>query len=137
VTEPVTITLLGRPVPSNRAPRGPNGFLFVPKRQTDAVAAIRVAASDAMQGRSPLQGPLAITFLAEMPIPASWPKRKQQAAMLNHIWPITKPDLKNLFALAEDALKTVVYHDDCIVCRHSTEKRYGAQAKIIITVSPI
>ncbi len=137
MNDPVTIVLLGRPVPSNPARRGANGFRFVPKRQTDAVAAIRLAAQDAMNGQPMFEGPVAIDFRAEIPIPKSFSKRKQFEARTGWIWPTKKPDLKNLAALAEDAMKTVVYSDDNLVCRHSSVKVFGGQPKIIITVSSL
>ena len=137
MTSPVTIVLLGRPVPSNPARRGANGFRFVPKRQTDAVAAIRLAAQEAMNGQPMFDGPVSIDFRAELPIPKTFNKKKHADALLGLIWPTKKPDLKNLAALAEDAMKTVVYSDDNLVCRHSSVKVYGVQPKIVITVSSI
>ena len=98
---------------------------------------IKLAASEAMQGRPMLDGPLQLTMLAEMPIPTSWSQKKQYAAAIGDVWPIGKPDLKNLLWLAEDALKSVVYRDDAIVCKHHTVKRYSDQPKIVITVEPI
>ncbi len=135
--DPVTIVLLGRPVPSNPARRGANGFRFVPKKQTDAVAAIRLAAQEAMNGQPMFEVPVAIKFRAEIPIPKSFSKTKRTAALLGLIWPTKKPDLKNLAALAEDALKTVVYSDDNLVCEHSSVKVYGGQPKIVILVSAL
>ncbi len=135
--DPVTIVLLGRPVPSNPARRGANGFRFVPKKQTDAVAAIRLAAQDAMNGQPMFEGPVAIEFRAEIPVPKSFSKRKHYDAVLGLVWPTKKPDLKNLAALAEDAMKTVVYSDDNRVCRHSSVKVFGLQPKVVITVSSL
>lgn len=133
--KPVTITLLGNPVPSNPARRGANGFRFVPKRQSDTVAAIRLVAQEAMDGQPMFDGPVKIVFVAEVPIPKSFSKKKTQLAMTGELWPTNKPDLKNLAALAEDALKGVVYQDDSLVCQHASVKRYGVQPKIVMTVS--
>ena len=135
--DPVTIVLLGAPVPSAQAGVGKSGHRFVPRRQSDAVAFIRAVASDAMLNRPMLTGPLRIDFLAEVPIPKGFSKRKRSDAIVGSVYPTSWPDLKNLAALAEDALKTVVYEDDSLVCEHHSRKRYGEQPKIVITVYPI
>jgi Holliday junction resolvase RusA-like endonuclease len=135
VNDPVTIVLLGAPVPSAQGSRGKSGHRFVPKRQSEAVAFIRAAASDAMINRPMLEGALRIEFLAEVPIPKTFSKRKREAAIRREILPTKKPDLKNLAGLAEDALKTVVFADDSVVCEHHNRKVYGLQPKIVVTVT--
>lgn len=140
----VVITLLGRPTPGTQQKHTANGVRFIPKRQTIAMDELKHAATQAMfiggysaVMRPMLTGPLQLTLLAEMPIPQTWSKKKQAAAIAGAIWPTTKPDLKNLLWLAEDALKSVVYADDNIICKHNTIKRYSAHPKIVITVEPI
>lgn len=135
--DPVTITLLGGPVPSAQGGVSKTGHRFVPKRQSEAVAFVRAAASEAMLDRVMLSGPLRIEFLAEMPIPKGFSRKLREAAIRGEIYPTKRPDLKNLAALVEDALKTVVYEDDCAVCEQHNHKRYGIQPKIVVTVSGI
>lgn len=127
----VTITLLGKPVPGTRAQ---SKYRWLPKNQQHAMDQLKLAASDAMQGRPMLYGPLEFTMLAEMPIPLTWSKKKQEAAMDGRLWPTVAPDLKNLLWLAEDALKSVVYSDDKLICKHNNVKRYSDQPKIVVTV---
>lgn len=50
--------------------------------------------------------PLIATFTFYITRPKSVPRHKRE-------FPITKPDLKNLTALVEDALNELAYHDDC------------------------
>ena len=131
MSDPVTIILLGRPVPGARAA---TKYRWLPKRQVDALAALKVAASEAMIDREMLDGPLCFYLTAEMPIPKSMSKRDQVRASVNEIRPTKKPDLKNLLWLAEDALTSIVYRDDCLICAHRTQKVYGAQPKLVICV---
>jgi Holliday junction resolvase RusA-like endonuclease len=133
VTDPVTIILMGRPVPAAQR----NQFNAIPKRQKDQIALIRLEASRQMQDREMLQGPLSLTLMAEVPIPVSGTKKWKMGALAGLEWPLRRPDLKNLLWLVEDALTSVVYADDSLVCRHSTEKRYGQQPKIVVKVEEI
>ena len=134
MTGAVTIVLLGKPVPGSRAQ---SKYRWIPKNQQHAMDQIKLAASDAMQDREMLAGPLAWTMLAEIPIPNSWSNKKKQQAILGELLPATTPDLKNLLWLAEDALKSVVYSDDKLICEHHNRKRYSQQPKLVITVEQI
>lgn len=127
----VTITLLGKPVPGTRAQ---SKYRWLPKNQQHAMDQLRLAASDAMQDREMLAGALLWTMVAEMPIPKTFSRKKREAAIAGTALPTTTPDLKNLLWLAEDALKSVVYSDDSLICEHHNIKRYSAQPKITITV---
>ena len=133
MTDPVTIILMGRPVPAAQR----NQFNAIPKRQKDQIALIRLEASRQMQNRPMLQGPLSLSLMAEVPIPVSGTKKWRMAALAGLEWPLKRPDLKNLLWLVEDALTSVVYADDSIVCEHRTLKRYGEQPKIVVTVMPL
>jgi Holliday junction resolvase RusA-like endonuclease len=134
MSDSVTITLLGKPVPGSRAQ---SKYRWIPKNQQHAMDQIKLAASDAMKGRLMLEGALELTMIAEIPIPTSWSKKKQYDAVLGNVWPTVTPDLKNLLWLAEDACKSVVYSDDKLVCKHNTVKRYSVQPKIVLTISEI
>ena len=127
----VTITLLGKPVPGTRAQ---SKYRWLPKNQQHAMDQLRLAASDAMQGREMLTGPLCWTMIADMPIPKSFSNKKRDDITWGRLLPTVTPDLKNLLWLAEDALKSVVYSDDSLVCEHHNYKRYSVQPQITITV---
>lgn len=130
---PFKLILLGKPTPAAQR----NQFNAIPKRQRDAIAYIRAAASREMQGREMLSGPLELQLVVCVPIPTSKPKKWKAAAARGEEWPITRPDMKNFTWLVEDALTSIVYADDSLVCRHQTEKRYDERPRIEILVSPI
>ena len=136
--DPVTVCLLGAPVPWARAAGGRSRVLFTPTKQRNNAAALRIAAQDAMQGRVPFDGPVIGLFTAEFAIPTSWSKKKQQAALLGEIWPAKKPDLSNLVKMVEDALNEIVYRDDAQIIRYDVcQKRYSAQPKIVATYTAL
>src|ERR1700756_3616666 len=109
----VTIVLLGKPVPGSRAQ---SKYRWIPKNQQHAMDQIKLAASEEMRDRPMLSGPLRLTLLAEIPIPKGFSRKKHHAAICGEVMPITSPDLKNILWLCEDALKSVVYADDSLIC---------------------
>lgn len=143
--KPVTIAILGEPVPwaqnSNpNAVREGVRYRPIPQKQKNAFAVIRFAAVQAMQesgNQEPFDGAVKLTLLAERPIPKSFSKKKRDAAIRHEIWPKGKPDLSKYLRLCEDAIKGVVYTDDARICGHENWKWYGIQPKTVITITPL
>src|SRR5215470_1118675 len=130
MTETLAITLLGEPVAWART-RG--RFRFMPAHQRNVTAALRLKAEEVMDGRTMLEGPLRVDFVAEFGVPASWSKKKRAAAPGQ---PVTKrPDADNLAKLAADALNGVVYKDDAQIAEARICKVYSTQPKITVTIS--
>ena len=136
MTDPVTITLLGEPVPMAHRTTSDGGRRYVPTKPRNASAALRLAASEQV-GLVPFDEPVKLVMLCEVAIPNSWSKRKKNAAILGLIRPGTRPDLTNMLKLAEDALHGVVWRDDSLVVEQHTKKIYGKQPKLVLTISPI
>jgi len=136
MADPITIVLLGEPAASGRPRFTRRGIAYTPEKTKNERAALRLAAQEQMNGAAMLEGPLALMCVVERRIPITWSRKRQHEALLRIHHPITRPDydnyLKNL-----DALTSVVWHDDAQICRVQFEKRYGAQPKIVITVSQI
>jgi Holliday junction resolvase RusA-like endonuclease len=85
-----------------------------------------------------LDEPVSVELLAELPIPASWSKKRRNLAILGLIRPGTRPDLDNLFKLAADAmLNGVVVRNDTLVVEIRARKIYGLQPKLVVTVRPV
>jgi Holliday junction resolvase RusA-like endonuclease len=141
--EPVTIVLLGQPVPWARA-GSKGGHRFTPAKQRNNAATLRLKAIEAMQDMGSPDGsglrplfhiPVRVEILAEFQIPASWSKKKQ-LTMLGQPHG-QKPDLDNIVKQVKDACKSVVYRDDALVAHlGNTRKIWGYQPKLVITVSP-
>jgi Holliday junction resolvase RusA-like endonuclease len=139
LSEPITIVMLGEPVPwAHRSTR--SGIRYTPTEQKNATAALRMAAEQATYER-PLftlfDEPVRFEILAEMPIPRSWSRRKQQRALLGEIRPAVRPDGSNIQKLVEDALSGIVYRDDALIVEWQGRKIYGLQPKLVITVTPM
>lgn len=138
--DPVTIVLLGQPVPWARA-GGRGSQRFTPTKQRNNAATLRMAAQQAMieanHGIAVIDQPVRLDILAEMAIPASWSRRKKNDAIIGNIKPSGRPDLSNVIKQIEDALNGVVFCDDSLVVTLRASKRYGVQPKLVITVAPI
>lgn len=134
----VTIVLLGEPVAWARTSGGKTVRQFTPKKQRNNAAALRILAQQEMAGRLPFDGAVVGHLTVEMAIPTTWSKKKQQAALLGHVWPAKRPDLSNLCKQVEDALNGVVFRDDALIVRYDTmQKRYSQQPKIVATYRAI
>lgn len=79
-----------------------------------------------MRGKTMFAGPVILTVVSFLPIPASWSKKRRDAALNGEIAPTCKPDADNLMKGVADALNGIVYRDDAqVVSGHST-KHYAA-----------
>jgi Holliday junction resolvase RusA-like endonuclease len=138
-SDPITIVLMGEPVPfaRMRLSRSTGGH-YIPTEQRNAMAALKIAAGNAMrqQGGTLFDEPVTLDLLAEFPIPGSWSKKKQAAALLGAVRPGKRPDIDNLYKLAADALNSVVFRDDALIVEIRARKIYGNQPKLVITVQP-
>lgn len=75
-------------------------------------ATVSQAALDAMAGRPPVDGPLAVTVTFALPRPKSHPKGRRT-------WPVTRPDVDKLVRAVNDSCTHIVWKDDSqIVSMH-------------------
>lgn len=121
----IEIAVLGRPVPKGR-PRfnRESGQAYTPAKTASFEAQLKFAAQQAMLGKQPLSGPLALEMFIVVPIAPSWPKKRQDAARSMTELPIKKPDWDN-YGKTVDALNLVVWLDDGQVVDGRVRKRYG------------
>jgi Holliday junction resolvase RusA-like endonuclease len=133
--DPVTVIVDGRAVAKGR-PRfvRKTGIAFTPSHVRKYEAAARFAASEAMNGRPPLQGALTLELLIELPIPTSWSRKKQLAAIAGLIQPISRPDLDNYIKSVLDAINTIVVCDDAQITELRARKRFGEQPQLVATI---
>lgn len=132
---PIVISLPGTPRGKGR-PRfdGVRKRTFTDDKTVAYENALRWAGKAAMTGREPMEGPLAVTMIAEFPIAPSWPKRKQAAALAGELKPTVTPDWDNI-GKTVDALNGIVWKDDAQITDGRILKRYGNHPGITITVS--
>jgi Holliday junction resolvase RusA-like endonuclease len=133
---PITIELTGEPRGKGRPRFTRAGIAYTPAGTRSYEAMLRLAAQDAMGGASPLEGALALTVEAYMPIPRSWSGKRQREAAAGRILPITRPDADNLMKPI-DALNGVVWRDDAQIVSVSFNKRYSERPRLVVTVEAL
>lgn len=136
---PVVIDFAGEPIAKGR-PRmaiGPTGkpIVYTPAKTRKYEAALRYAANAAMAGRLRFLGAVAVEVTARLPVPKSWPKKKQAAALAGAVRPTSPPDADNYAKSAIDALNSVVIDDDAQIVRLTVEKVFSANPGLRIEVS--
>lgn len=113
-----------------------SGRTFTPERTVAYEGRLALAAQHAMAGRPLLEGPLAVDIVARMPIAASWPKKRQAAALEGAERPVKKPDADNIAKML-DALNLVVWPDDGQVVDLRVQKFYSAAPSLTVQVRQI
>ena len=120
------------PVAKGRPRVGPAGHAYTPAKTRRAEATFASLAAAHMPPE-PLQGPLRVVLWFFLPVPPSWPKWRQMAALEHAIHPGMRPDLDNYIKLALDALEAFWRDDaqivDLIACK-MYERRPGTRVKI-------
>jgi Holliday junction resolvase RusA-like endonuclease len=133
---PVTVIIGGEPVAKGRPRMTRKGFCYTPAHTRKFEAHGRLAAQLAMDGRPPIEGPVRLELLAELPTPVSWSKRKQARAITGDVLPIGRPDLDNYLKAGLDSLNEIVLRDDSQIVEFAARKRYGVAPKLVMTIFP-
>ena len=95
------------------------------KRTKDWRAAVAAAGREAMEGREPLNPPLALTVLFRMPRPASHLNRQGKLRRSSPVFPVARPDLTKLLRSTEDALTGIAWADDATIVEQWVAKLYA------------
>lgn len=140
----ITIRLAGVPEGKGRArstmikPRGKPAFIsnYTPANTRRYESNLKFVAQEVMGERAPLEGPLKVCVFASFPVPASWSKKKQAAALAGQIRPTTKPDADNLMKVL-DALNQVVWRDDSQIVDGFVRKFYSETPGLAVTIEPV
>ena len=111
------------------------GTAYTPAAARKYEAHGRLAAQLAMADRPPIASAAKLAVWIELPIPSSWSRRRQQAALSGDIRPTTRPDIDNYVKAALDAISGVVIADDSIITELAAQKRYGLDPKLVLTVA--
>ena len=93
--DPVTVIINGEPVAKGRPRMTRRGFVYTPAATRKFEAHGRLSAQLAMDGRPPIDVPVRIELLVELPVPALWSRRKTADAITGHIRPTSRPDVDN------------------------------------------
>jgi Holliday junction resolvase RusA-like endonuclease len=133
----ITVTVNGEVVAKGRPRMTRKGFIYTPAATRKYEAHARLAAQLAMGDRVPLQVPVRIELVVELPVPTSWSNKRQLAALAGTIAPTSKPDIDNYVKTALDAINTIVVVDDALVVEMQACKRFSETPKLVATVTPL
>lgn len=84
----------------------------------------------------PIPGPVVLKADFHFRPPPSWALWKRQEAYCGELAHTQKPDASNLLKAVEDALKGVVFDDDCYVVAASVSKAWHYTEGVTVTVAP-
>lgn len=136
----VHFTVPGQPQGKGR-PRigkvGKHARMFTPEKTVAYESLVGLFASQAMQGKPLIAGPVSVSMMLVFGIPASWSKKKRTQAQNAEIWPTTKPDMDNVVKAVFDAINGVVWVDDVQVVNLAVSKSYGDQPAVHVAVMPM
>jgi len=110
------------------------GRMYTPAKTASYESLVAYAAAVAMAGRPLLEGACSCSLDIVLPIPASWSRKKQAAALAGTVYPTTKPDADNVIKAVYDAMNGVVWRDDVQACDGQQTKRYGAVPGVRVRV---
>jgi Holliday junction resolvase RusA-like endonuclease len=134
----LAFTVPGIPQGKGRARVGKIGGqarMFTPAKTVAYEGLVAHAATQAMAGHALLEGACMVEIDITCPVPASWSKRKQAAALAGTIYPTTKPDKDNVIKAIYDGMNGVVWRDDVQAVDGWQRKRYGAVPGVRVRVA--
>lgn len=111
--------------------------MYTPARTANYEGTVALFAAQAMTGRQPFSGPMCVFMDVVLPIPASWSKKRQAAALAGQEWPTKKPDMDNVVKGIFDAMNGIVWNDDVQVVALNVGKVYGPTPGVAVRVRPI
>ena len=132
----VQFTVAGKPMAKGRVRFSAKGHTYTPGRTVAYEGQLALAAQTAMNGRPPVEGPVAVTLEVHMPVATSWSRQKRLDAESGRLRPTGRPDLDN-FAKMLDALNLIIWNDDSQIVELCVFKRYSLSPQMAITVDTI
>jgi Holliday junction resolvase RusA-like endonuclease len=134
---PITIIIAGATVAKGRPRVTRRGFVYTPAATRKYEAHGRLAAQQAMNGRSPITGPVRAEILVDLPVPQSWSQKRQDAALRGEIRPTSRPDTDNYIKAALDAVNEIVVADDSLIVELFAVKGYARTPQLTITITEL
>ncbi len=133
--ELIQFTVPGKPMGKQRPRVTRTGHTYTPDETTHYENLVKLAFQQAKpKGFVPDRDPLNMVITCEMPIPASWSKKKHDLAMQDRISPTVKPDWDNVGKIISDALNGIAYCDDSQIIFAMVRKVYSDAPCVIVTL---
>lgn len=89
-----------------------------------------------MNGSAPLEGALAVTVSAYVPIPKAFSKKKRVQAEAGTLRPVTRPDVDN-YLKTIDGLNGVIWRDDSQIVQLIGLKQYSEKPRLVVIVRSV
>lgn len=136
MTNAVRFTIPGPPAAKGR-PRattiGGHARMYTPAKTMSYESLVAWTAKQAMGPSAPILGPLSVFIGAVWSVPASWSKKRSEAA----IYRAAKPDVDNVAKIVADACNGIVWGDDAQIVELRVSKRYGAVPGVTVEVAEL
>ena len=129
--ESVTVVIAGEPVAKARPRVTRRGITYTPAHTRKYEAHGRLAAQLAMGGRPPIEAPVRLELVAELPIPVSWSGRRRALAVTGDLLPTSRPDVDNYIKAGLDSLNEIVVRDDSQIVEITARKRFSIAPKLV------
>ena len=136
----VKFTVPGVPIGKGRprvASRGGHARMYTPEKTAAYEGLVAHAGRVAMAGAAPIEGGCSVVLDVCLPVPESWSKKKQAAALAGQVLATKKPDTDNVIKAIFDGLNAVAWRDDVQVVRVTTQKRYGATPGVAVQITEL
>jgi Holliday junction resolvase RusA-like endonuclease len=127
--EPVTVVIAGEPVAKARPRLTRRGIAYTPAHTRKYEAHGRLAAQLAMGDRPPIEVPVRLELVADLPIPDSWSGRRRALAVTGDLLPTSRPDVDNYIKAGLDSLNEIVVREDSQIVEISARKRIQHRSK--------
>ena len=140
MSEPITVVWRGIPVGKQRprfARRGAFVKTYTPEKTVNFEDDVKGAIIKAMEGKTPIDGPVRIEVDARFPLPKSRSKAEHAAVAAGNLVPhLQKPDADNVLKSVVDAMNTIAVRDDKTIFDKRILKRYAMIPGITINIYP-
>lgn len=115
---------------------GGHARMFTDSKTASYENLVKLAASQALAGRSPFDCPLTVIVTVRM-VPAASSSAKKRAAMLSgEMAPTKLPDLDNVVKAVLDGCNKVAFRDDALVVSLIARKQYAATPGVDVEICP-
>lgn len=134
----IHFSIPGEPVAKGRAKVttiGGHARMYTPTKTLNYESKVALFASEAMEGRALLSGPLTLSVKAVFQIPKSWTKKRFLANQALPEFVTKRPDLDNVIKALCDGMNGVVFGDDAQIANLCfCSKIYGESPRVDVTV---
>ncbi len=117
--------------------RGRHAAVYTDSKTASYQSLVKLAATAAMAGRTPLDVPLYLGLIVRVTPPKSASKKARAAMLAGQLRPAKKPDVSNIIKAVEDGSNAVVFTDDALIVQIEATKWYAETSGVDVSVWPV